>query len=559
MNGFGGTIERAAGPVLPSLDVETLCVALRRLPADELAESLKTRLLPVGVAPGRTLFAACAPDALDHARQAGLAVIATAEPRRFVAAALAVHGHALARRAALDLPRRRPGLSANRRLSPEQAGFAALLLSVLLAGILLAPAETLALAASAAAGLFFAGIIALRLLCLIPGAAAPAPQPPDIPDDDLPGYTVLVPLFRETAVLGQLTAALGALAYPPDKLDIKVLLEEEDIAMRRAVAALALPKTFEVLTMPAGKPQTKPRALNFGLAFARGELLTIYDAEDIPDPRQLRKAAAVFAASDPSLACLQARLCFFNPQENWLTRQFAAEYDVLFGLLLPALAGLGLPIPLGGTSNHFRIAALRQAGGWDAFNVTEDADLGIRLARLGFRTGTLASVTFEEANTRALNWMRQRARWLKGFLATWLVHMRHPAALWRELGAAGFLTVQAVTAGVFLSALFYPVCFATAAYSIIAMPAAAGEAAVLAFLGGLNLFVLLAGHGVAMAAGWRALAPRRRGRAALGTIATMPLYWVLLCCAAWLALWQFLVAPWHWNKTEHGLSDLKKP
>ena len=224
------------------------------------------------------------------------------------------------------------------------------------------------------------------------------------------------------------------------------------------MARLPLPPQFEIIVVPAGRPQTKPRALNYALPFCRGELLTIYDAEDIPEPDQLRKAARRFAAAAPELACLQAQLTFFNPNENWLTRQFTAEYAMLFGRLLPVLADHRLPLPLGGTSNHFRTAVLRAVGGWDPFNVTEDADLGLRLARHGYDTGTLDSLTYEEANTRLPNWMRQRARWLKGFLATWLVHMRDPARLMREVGPAGFWVAQAVTIGVFASALLHPLC-----------------------------------------------------------------------------------------------------
>lgn len=543
---------------MPCLDVETLCVALRRLPPDELSAALQSRLLPVGVRPdGGSDFAACAEDALEHAWQAGLPVVARAEPAVFVAAVQAVHGRMLARQAERDLARRMPSFSASRRLTPEQGGAAVLLLSLAFAAVMLVPVMTLHLAIALAAGLFFTGIIATRLLCLMPVPARNVDDAP-LPDAALPGYTVLVPLFRETAVLDQLTAALAGLDYLPDKLDIKFLLEERDMAMRQAVARLRLPPQFEVLTVPAGWPQTKPRALNYGLAFARGTLLTIFDAEDIPEPQQLRKAASCFAALPDTVACLQAKLTFYNPQENWLARQFTAEYEVLFGLLLPALAQLGLPLPLGGTSNHFRIAALRQAGGWDAYNVTEDADLGLRLARFGYLSGMLDSRTYEEANTRLRNWMHQRARWLKGFLATWLVHMRDPLKLYRDLGPGGFWAAQAVTFGVFASALLHPVCLIATIVSFVLFPAAAQNHAD-AFIGGLTLFVLLAGHGAAMAAGWRALGRRRLRRGRLATVLTMPVYWLLLSGAAWLALWQYITAPWHWNKTEHGLSTVVRP
>jgi cellulose synthase/poly-beta-1,6-N-acetylglucosamine synthase-like glycosyltransferase len=326
------------------------------------------------------------------------------------------------------------------------------------------------------------------------------------------------------------------------------------MGMQAAVAKLPLPPQFEIIVVPAGRPQTKPRALNYALHFCRGELLTIYDAEDIPEPDQLAKAARRFAAAGPELACLQAQLTFFNPNENWLTRQFTAEYAMLFGKLLPVLADHRLPLPLGGTSNHFRTAVLRAVGGWDPFNVTEDADLGLRLARHGYETGTLDSLTYEEANTRLPNWMRQRARWLKGFLATWLVHMRDPARLMREVGPAGFWVSQAVTIGVFASVLLHPLCLLATFVLVVlhpALPEQAGLAAVA--IAGVNLLVFFAGYVLAIVLTRDAL--RLRGLPGWrGTLATMPVYWLLMSGAAWLALWQFITAPFHWNKTEHGLS-----
>lgn len=231
------------------------------------------------------------------------------------------------------------------------------------------------------------------------------------------------------------------------------------MAMRHAVAALPLEPHFEIITVPAGRPQTKPRALNYALAFARGELLTIYDSEDIPEPGQLIHAASIFARRGHRLACLQAVLTFYNPDENWLTRQFTAEYAALFNVILPWLAAAGLPLPLGGTSNHFRTEALLAVGAWDPYNVTEDADLGYRFTRMGYDTDAFGSKTYEEANTRFWNWLRQRQRWLKGFLHTWLVLMRTPRLLWRQVGTIRFLVIQCMSLGVFATALLYPFLF----------------------------------------------------------------------------------------------------
>jgi cellulose synthase/poly-beta-1,6-N-acetylglucosamine synthase-like glycosyltransferase len=303
-----------------------------------------------------------------------------------------------------------------------------------------------------------------------------------------------------------------------------------------------------------GLPQTKPRALNLALMFARGELVTIYDAEDIPQPMQLRHSAQHFKSAPADVACLQARLSYYNSNENWLTRQFTIEYASLFDVLLPALARWRLPLPLGGTSNHFRIGPLKQAGGWDAWNVTEDADLGLRLARLGYRAEVLGSTTFEEANCRLGNWLQQRARWLKGWMQTWIVIMRRPIAAWREMGTAGFLTAQVMMAGMVGSALLHPVFLVILFHDLVLAPAGNGSWVETAYRG-QALTVLVLGYGAAMAAGVRALKLRRLDEL-MPSIATMPVYWLLMSVGGWLALWQLLRAPFHWNKTAHGISRI---
>ncbi|MCA3575546.1 MAG: glycosyltransferase [Aestuariivirga sp.] len=543
---------------MPRVDRAALCGMLRRLPPEELADALRSKLVPVVSLPGLTLYAACGPAALAEGQRLGLRIVGTADAHDLLAAARGVHGPALLAEATFRLARRMPDYSARRRLTQSQAAVLIGLAVLAAAAAVLLPFELFWLLASLMGGLFFLSIVALRLLCLMPPLQKPVPPPLPLSEEELPCYSVLVPLFRETSVLQQLVRGLGALRYPAEKLDIKLILEEEDILMQRALAAMELPSHFELIVVPAGRPQTKPRALNYALAFCRGTLLTIYDAEDVPEPDQLRKAASRFAMAPPELACLQAELTFFNPDENWFSRQFTAEYAVLFGILLPVLADHRLPLPLGGTSNHFRTDVLRQVGAWDPFNVTEDADLGLRLARHGYQTGTLDSHTLEEANTRPVNWLRQRARWLKGFLATWLVHMRDPARLLRELGPSGFWVAQAVTVGVFASALLHPLCLAATLWIVASQPplTAPTGLAVLA-LAGLNLLVFVAGYALGLILTGAGL--RRRGLSGwAGTLVTMPLYWLLMSAAAWLALWQFVVAPFHWNKTEHGLSHMQQ-
>jgi hypothetical protein len=270
------------------------------------------------------------------------------------------------------------------------------------------------------------GTTALRLLALVSGlrreAAAGESEAPGTVDlaarRQLPVITLLVPLFREAGMVGEITRALAALDYPRELLDVKLLLEEEDAETRAAVAAADLPGWIAPLVVPDGQPRTKPRAMNYALDFAEGEVVGILDAEDRPAPDQLRRVAEALRAAPPEVACVQCQLAYYNATENWITRCFQIEYAIWFDVLLRGFRRLGLPIPLGGTSVYFRRSALERLGGWDAHNVTEDADLGMRLARRGMRSAVLGSVTEEEANCRVGPWIRQRSRWLKGYLLT---------------------------------------------------------------------------------------------------------------------------------------------
>ncbi|PZF78681.1 glycosyltransferase [Aestuariivirga litoralis] len=527
---------------------------MRRLPKDELHEALKTKVMRAVSLPGLVLHAVSGQPALRAAREQGLGVVAYAEPEAFGEAVRCVHGATLLREATWGLARRWPRFTASRLITPAQA----MVLLSLVAGVIIAaihlPGPLFITLASAASGAFFLGVVALRLLCFLPPVTRPRPPLQAIADDAWPVYSVMVPLFREVSVLDQLIGALRQLRYPQDRLDIKLVLEEEDSAMQRAVAGLALEPHFEVIIVPRGLPQTKPRALNYALQFCRGELLTIYDAEDIPQKDQLEKAARRFAAAPPDLACLQAQLTYYNPNDNWLTRQFTAEYATWFGELLRMLANHNLPLTLGGTSNHFRMEVLRRVGAWDPHNVTEDADLGLRLARLGYDIAVLDSLTFEEANMRLGNWMRQRARWLKGSLVTWLVHMREPLVFMRDVGPAGFWVAQVLTLAVVVSVLLHPICMvATVLLYVQGAVRAEPRGTSLIILAGLNLAVFVAGYAASIILTRRALL-RRGIRGWYGTLATMPFYWVLMSGAAWMAIWQLFTRPFHWNKTEHGFA-----
>ncbi|MBD3753622.1 MAG: glycosyltransferase, partial [Micrococcales bacterium] len=266
-------------------------------------------------------------------------------------------------------------------------------------------------------------------------------------EDELPFYTVLVPVFREEKVVAQLMTNLGRLDYPRDRLEVLILVEEGDDATRAAIARSAVPEHFIVVPIPAGVPQTKPRACNVGLELARGEFLVIFDAEDAPEPDQLKKAVIVFSRTDESTAVVQASLNYFNARENALTRLFTLEYGAWFDYMLMGLEDSDLPIPLGGTSNHFRMTALRRLGGWDPYNVTEDADLGIRASALGYRVGVVDATTMEEATSRIPQFIKQRSRWIKGYMQTALVHSRQPIALIRRIGLRRFAAFALLIAG----------------------------------------------------------------------------------------------------------------
>ncbi|MBU1212556.1 MAG: glycosyltransferase [Alphaproteobacteria bacterium] len=369
----------------------------------------------------------------------------------------------------------------------------------------------------------------------------------------LPHYAVLVALYDEAPVIGQVLKALSGLDYPKDRLQISLIVEADDHATRSALARHVLKGHMRVVVVPEGMPRTKPRALNHALASAVGDYVVVYDAEDVPEPDQLRRALAVMEVDPERTGCVQSRLDIYNPRASFFTRQFTIEYGALFRAILPVLERFGLPVPLGGTSNHFPRRVLERAGGWDAFNVTEDADLGIRLARLGYRVRMLNSTTWEEAPPTFQIWLHQRTRWLKGWMQTYLVHMRRPASLWRDLGAFRFLGFQILMGGMILSALVHPwfyvgLCYAVATDGRLPFADAAQATDWLMALAGFNL---LAGYFSAVLLGALAVGGRH-GRFSLACNAlAMPVYWLLISFAGYRALWQLATSPFVWEKTPH--------
>ena len=369
---------------------------------------------------------------------------------------------------------------------------------------------------------------------------------------ELPTISVMVPLYKEAAVIDQLRVGLKRMEYPAHKVEVLLLLEEDDADTRAACEEADLPSYFRVVVVPPGKPRTKPRACNYGLSFCQGEIIVIFDAEDKPDPDQFMKAAQALLSCGSEVACVQARLAFYNPRQNVLTRLFAAEYMSWFGIMLPGLHSIGAPIPLGGTSNYFRADTLREVGGWDSWNVAEDCDLGMRLYRSGYRVQMLDSTTWEEACPDLRFWIRQRSRWVKGYLQTWLVHTRRPILLLTEMGAWGSANMHMVVGGTVACLLLNPVYWALTILwwvhpTVLEENVMSGPVLILGNLSlilGNSMFIAFHCAGAA----------RRKQWDLIGIALLVPFYWILMSVAAWKAFYQILFAPHHWEKTRHGLA-----
>ncbi|CAN5260483.1 glycosyltransferase [soil metagenome] len=386
-------------------------------------------------------------------------------------------------------------------------------------------------------------LAAWRVLLIVVSGAGP---PEAGPAENLPRYTILAALHDEAEVVSQLIERLGGIDYPPDRLEAFLLLEAHDLETIDAAGACERPDWLKILIVPPGTPRTKPRALNYGLSHATGDLLTIYDAEDDPDPLQLREAAGRFAGPGMDrVACLQsplrirrrARTAHASP---FLDRQFAVEYAALFEVTLPAMARLGLPFPLGGTSNHFRIDALRAVGGWDAWNVTED--LGFQLWRAGWRLGVLSRPTYETPPGALDYWLPQRTRWLKGYMQTWGVHTRDL----RTLGWRGVLSMVMTLGAGLVSAAGHAVALGwVAAWVLVSVMAGLPPAPPI-----FSMSVLV----LAVAAAWLQCAiGARRGRVSYSAVDMIaaPAYWSLLTLAFAHAVWRLIREPFAWDKTAH--------
>ena len=376
-------------------------------------------------------------------------------------------------------------------------------------------------------------------------------------EETLPRYTILVPVFHEADIMPHLVGSLSSLDYPKDKLEILVLLEEDDDETIDACMNLNPPEFFKPVLVEKSYPRTKPKACDVGLAQATGDYLVIYDAEDRPEPDQLKKAVIGFrravAEGADEVICLQAKLNFYNRDHNLISKWFTTEYSMWYDLYLPGLSHYDAPIPLGGTSNHFDLKALKDLGGWDPYNVAEDCDLGIRLYKKGLRTRILDSTTWEEACSHPGYWIRQRSRWIKGYMQTFFVHSRGIKETYRSLGAKGFFHFLVLTSGMFFSYLVNPFYWLLTAAWVMFRTEAVGEffPAPVFIMGFLCLFF---GNFALIYSNM--LGCCRRGYYALVKyVLIIPPYWALISVAAWKAFWQLIVKPHYWEKTKHGTGE----
>lgn len=397
---------------------------------------------------------------------------------------------------------------------------------------------------------------ALRAGAVMAALRVSPPPPPGPIIARLPTVSIMVALFKEGDIAPRLIRRLDRLDYPRSLLDIVLVVEEEDHLTRDALNAVDLPPWMRVVVVPDGHLKTKPRALNFGLDLCRGSIIGVYDAEDAPEPSQIRKVVERFCQRGPEVACLQGILDFYNPETNWLSRCFTMEYAAWFRIILPGLQKLGFAIPLGGTTLFFRRAALEELGGWDAHNVTEDADLGMRLARHGYRTEVLETVTEEEANCRAVPWVRQRSRWIKGYMMTWSVHMRDPMLLWQQLGARKFIGFQILFLCTLSQFLLAPVLWSFWLVPLGAPHPLASALPPAVMTGLIGLYLLTEVINITLnAMGLR----KTKHRMSMLWVPTLHFYFPLGALAAYKAAWEMVTKPFYWDKTSHGHFDQTAP
>jgi cellulose synthase/poly-beta-1,6-N-acetylglucosamine synthase-like glycosyltransferase len=527
-----------------------------------IPEPLARHLRAVPIAVDETTLYLAIGDVLDDDTVAALREHTSLELRGFLAPRNSidellqrVHGGEYVTVARSELMTRFPEESAARVLSGEQrVVFLALLLLIIVA-LAFAPVTTIIVLIGFASVFYTATSLYKFVLTYNALGHSYEIEVTDeeldaLDERDLPPYTILVPLYREANVLPRLVRGMEGLDYPKTKLDIRLLCEEDDEETVQTIRDMDLPPHYKLVIVPDAQPKTKPKACNYGLLQADGRYVVIFDAEDRPEPDQLKKIVVAFSKADPRVTCIQAKLNYFNSDQNLLTRWFTTEYSMHFDLLLPGLDAQDVPIPLGGTSNHFMTDRLIDLAAWDPFNVTEDADLGVRLHKAGFKTAMIDSTTLEEANSDLNNWIRQRSRWIKGYIQTWLVHMRHPWRLLDQIGLKSWISFQLVIGGTFIF-LLNPIFWAlTTAFFFT--EAGFIQQLFPSFVFYASAFQLFIGNFVFMYL--NVAGSVQRGYFDLAKYALLsPLYWGLMSIAAWKGFLQLFYRPFYWEKTVHGL------
>ncbi len=354
-----------------------------------------------------------------------------------------------------------------------------------------------------------------------------------------PVYTILLPVFEESAVIGQLIESVKSLDYPKSKLDVKLLVESEDQETLAAIEKYTLPQYFEVIKVPHSLPRTKAKSCNYAMSFARGKYAVIYDADDKPDPLQLKKALIEFNKGDDKLACVQAKLNYYNCDYNFLTKSFSLEYMNWFQYLLPGFQKMNMPMPLGGSSNHFSVKILKKLFFWDAYNVTEDADLGLRLAQMGYKTRMIDSETLEESPITVFAWIKQRVRWIKGYMQTYIVHLKNIKSLYKHTGFKGILLLN----------LFV----GSAAFIFFTTPFLLLSLILTKVLNELFLYYFVVVYVTNLILLVIAVKQQKMPFYFYIVSIFFPVYSLLHSVAAFLALREFILYPERWNKTQHGL------
>jgi len=367
-----------------------------------------------------------------------------------------------------------------------------------------------------------------------------------------PKVSILVPLYKESAIINRLINRLHVIDYPKELLEILLIYEENDDETQTALTTLELPYHMRALQVPKGRLKTKPRAMNYALDFCTGSVIGIYDAEDAPEINQVERVVQHLHAAEDDVACVQCVLDFYNPKTNWMSRCFTIEYAILFRVILPALNALKLPIPLGGTSVFFRREILEKTGRWDAYNVTEDADLGYRLFRMGYRCEWINAVTYEEANYRFIPWIKQRSRWLKGFMFTGLVHFKSPLKLHKDIGTVAFMTMVSLTVVPWVLCPLVPIILPMWALTLgYDLPYYSQLPPLF-----INLLVTLfiATELVSFGLGFYATDTKQHKHLRPWVFTTI-LYWPIACFATYKALFEMIIRPSYWDKSEHGVND----